>query len=338
MNDPIVAAGVEPASSPSFAVTAKPSWAARALREPLLLFLIAGALLFAGYRLLNPPEAPRIGGVSAATGGDDRIVITKDDLLQMSTAWLAQGRPPPTTEQWQSLIESKVHEEIMFREALRLGLDKDDAIIKRRLMQKMEFLAEDSAQARLPSTPELKAWYNRNKAQFVLPGRVSFSHLYFSPDKRHARARPDAGAATAKVKTLGENDPRATALGDPFMFQDRYAERSPDQIAKEFGPDFARELFNAPAGKWSGPIQSGYGWHVIFVESFTAPEYPPYESVADDVRNQWLAEAAAKAKTDSFASLRARYTVELPPKLAEAELAAGRATVPASAAASITAQ
>src|SRR6266704_3074042 len=124
---------------------------ARWLREPLLQFLLIGLLLFVGSLVLNRNSDPR--------ERPSRIELTADDLRQIRTAWLAQGRPPLTPEQMQGLVDARVHEEILYREALALGLDKDDTIVKRRMAQKMEFLAEDVAGAHEPSSAELKAWF-----------------------------------------------------------------------------------------------------------------------------------------------------------------------------------
>ena len=141
---------------------------ARWLREPLLQFLVIGLLLFVGSLVLNRNSDPR--------ERPGRIELTADDLRQIRTAWLAQGRPPLTPEQLQSLVEARVHEEILYREALALGLDKDDTIVKRRMAQKMEFLFEDVAALREPTTDELRAWFAENAERFTQLARASFRH------------------------------------------------------------------------------------------------------------------------------------------------------------------
>jgi len=164
----------------------------RWLREPLLQFLLIGAVLFLGYRTLHP--SPEAGSPST------RIELTEDDLRQMSVAWLAQGRPAPTPEQMRSLVDMRVREEILYREALGLGLDKGDTIVKRRLAQKMEFLFEDVSALREPTREELKAWFEKNSGRFALAPRASFRHLYFSPDRRGPRAREEAARALDKLR------------------------------------------------------------------------------------------------------------------------------------------
>ena len=266
--------------------------------------MLIGAALFIAQRVLHPQaEAP---------SPLETIVLTQDDLRQMSVTWLAQGRPPLTPEEWRSLIEAKIREEVLFRAALALGLDKDDAIVKRRMVQKMEFLAEDVAASREPTDDELNAWFDKDPSRFAVPARISFRHLYFGIDRRGANAEGAAEQVLQGVRPLGEDAAVALKAADPFMFQDTYADRTPDHVAKDFGPAFARALFELPVGVWSGPIESGYGWHLIFIESREPQRIPIYEEVAADVRTQWIGEQSEAAKRSAYEQLRARYVVVLP--------------------------
>jgi peptidyl-prolyl cis-trans isomerase C len=289
----------------------------RWLHEPLLQFVLAGGLLFVIHGVLSStPERADQG---------NRIELTQDDLRQLLVTWIAQGRPPPTPEQMRGLVEQKVTQEILFREAVALGLDKEDEIIKRRLAQKMDFLAEDVAASREPRLQELKAWFGQNAEHFVLPARVTFRHLYFSFDRRGAGARDAAAAALEKVADKSAASPEGA---DPFMFQDYYGDRSPDQLAKEFGPGFARALFELRPGSWQGPIQSGYGWHLVWIDQITPGRVPAFEEVEPDIRAEWLQAQHIEIKRRAFAAMRARYTVVVPP-LEHVELppAGGRAAL-----------
>jgi peptidyl-prolyl cis-trans isomerase C len=272
------------------------------LREPLVHFLLIGAALFVGYRLLNPSQE--------APAQSNRIELTQDDLLQMSVAWLAQGRPAPTPEQMRNLVENKVREEILAREAVALGLDKDDTIVKRRLAQKMEFLAEDLSALPDPTSAELAAWFESNAERFALPPRVSFRHLYFSPDRRAARASDDAAHMLAKLAHEGADAP--AELADPFMFQDSYGDRSPEQLAALFGLGFAQALLKLAPGSWQGPIESGYGWHLVFIDSITPRRVPAFEEVEADAKSEWIADRRAASKRKMYEAMRARYQVVLP--------------------------
>jgi len=274
----------------------------RWLRDPLFHFMLVGVALFGIYRVLNPSvEGPDASG---------QIALTQDDLRQMTVAWMAQGRQAPTPVQVASLVEAKVREEILYREALALGLDRDDTIVKRRLAQKMEFLAEDAAALREPTRPELEVWFQEHSGAFASTPRVSFTHVYFSAD-RHGE-----GAREVAVKALGTisagSRQSAARLGDPFMFQDFYGDRSPNQLAGVFGPAFAKALLELKPGTWQGPIASGYGWHLVFVDTITPARVPAFEEVEADVRAEWTAEWRTRSKQAAFETMRARYTVVLP--------------------------
>jgi peptidyl-prolyl cis-trans isomerase C len=275
----------------------------RWLREPLLHFLIAGALIFAIYDLLNP--------AASRTDRGNQIVLTKDDLRQLAVHWLAQSQMLPTADQMRALVERRVSEEILFREAVALGLDKDDEIIKRRLAQKMDFLAADVGALQNPGDAELRGWYAQNSGRFALPARASFRHLYFSFDRPGAQEA--AATALAKIAGAPADTPEAATLADAFMFRDYYAERAPDQIAKEFGPDFAKAVFQLKPGAWRGPIRSGYGWHLVFVDAIEPGRVPAFEEVATDVKSAWLDEKQREIKRTALAAMRARYTVVVPP-------------------------
>lgn len=275
-------------------------------REPLVHFLLVGLVLFVGYSVLRPK--------SEATPESNRIVLTPDDLVQMSVAWLAQGRPPPTPEQMQNLIELKIREEVLFREATALGLDKDDIIVKRRLAQKMEFLAEGASVDNDPSADTLRAWFKDNQQRFALLPRVSFRHLYFSSDRHGERTREAAVKALEQVAGQSATSSEVTALGDPFMYQDYYGDRSFDDMAKLFGLNFARALANTKPGSWQGPLESGYGWHVVFVDSSAPSRVPAFEEIESDVKASWIADQRAQAKAKAYETMRARYQILLPEK------------------------
>ncbi|MET0731661.1 MAG: peptidylprolyl isomerase, partial [Casimicrobiaceae bacterium] len=156
-----------------------------------------------------------------------------------------------------------------------------------------------------------------NTARFVQPPRVSFRHLYFSVDKRGQRAADDAARALQALAGATADSRAATKPGDPFMFQDEYAERTPEQMAKAFGPAFARALFQLKPGGWQGPVESGYGWHLIYVNALIAERVPEFEEVEAEVKADWIAEQGEIAKRRAYEAMRARYEVVLPDSPAE---------------------
>jgi parvulin-like peptidyl-prolyl isomerase len=276
----------------------------RLLREPLVHFLLIGAVLFGLYSLM---QSGRPGTVPSK-----EIRLSLDEIAQLTLLYQSQWRRPPTPQELERMVENKVQQEILYREALAMGLDKDDEIVKRRMAQKMQFLAEDVAAAREPTTAELRSWFEKNSAKFAQPPRLSFRHLYFSPDRRGARARGDAEQALAKLAGQPVDAKIATSLADAFMFQDYYRDRAPNYLGKEFGPPFALALAKLPPGSWQGPIESGFGWHLVFVDTMIPGRVPAFEEVEPDIRTAWLGEQKALAWEKAYKEMRANYTVLLP--------------------------
>jgi hypothetical protein len=275
----------------------------RWLREPLLHFLLIGLLLFGVYAYTN---RGRIGIESRK-----QIVLSFDELRTMTAYFQSQWHRLPTPEEFQAMVEDKIKEEVLYREGLVMGLDKDDTIVKRRMAQKVQFLAEDVAAAHEPSVAELKAWFEKNTDKFALPSRYSFRHIYFSPDKRGTNTHDDAAKALAKIAGQPE-DSTLIASADRFMFQDYYGDRTPSAIAKEFGPQFAVALEKITPGSWQGPIESGFGWHLVFVDTVIPDRIPIFEEVESEVKTAWLGQQKAQAWQEAYQEMRAKYTVLLP--------------------------
>src|SRR5271157_2034394 len=286
-------------------------------REPLLHFLLLGLLLFGAYAYFHRGR----GGVESSK----QIALSLDDLRTMDMYFESQWHRQPTPAELQAMVEDKVREEVLYREALAMNLDKDDTIVKRRMAQKMQFLAEDVAAAHEPSTAELKAWFEKNSNKFALPSRYSFRHLYFSPDKRGKNAQDDAAKALAKIGGQPEDSKLAISLADPFMFQDYYGDRAPEALAKEFGPQFVVALEKLKPGSWQGPIESGYGWHLVYVDTVIPGRIPAFEEMEPDVKTAWLAEQKQQAWQKAYTEMRAKYSVLLP---APSDKEAAQAPVP----------
>ena len=281
-----------------------PAWK-RLLREPLLHFLIIGALLFAIYGIRQ--RGP--GGLESAR----RIELTSDDLRQLNAGFAAQWQRAPTQEELAGLVEDRVREEILYREALAAGLDKEDAIVRRRMAQKMEFLTDDPSVQREATAAELQSWFQTNSQLFALPERATFRHLYFARDRRGDGAREQAANALTQLAGAPADSPKAGALADAFMFQDYYANASADQLSTDFGPKFATELFRLKPGSWEGPVESSRGWHLVWIDSIAAARERTFSEAESEVKTTWFAARKTEAWDKTFQSLKARYQIVLPP-------------------------
>jgi hypothetical protein len=296
---PAIQDGTPPAES-----RGRRSTVSRWLHEPLLHFALLGAALFAVSRFVKPS--------TEKTAASRQIFLKVDDLRQLQIGFAAQWQRPPSQEEMLGLLEARIKEEILYREALAMGLDKDDTIVRRRMAQKMEFLAEDVGAAHEPTTGELKAWFGKHTAMFTQPARVSFRNIYFSPDHRGPHAKEDAERALPKLAGKTAGWAGVASMGDPFMMSEYMADRTADQIAKDFGPPFAKALFAQRVGAWTGPIESGYGWHLVYLDSLNPEQASAFEEVEPDVKTAWLASQKAEALDQAYKAMRAKYELVLP--------------------------
>ena len=288
------------------------------LREPLIHFLAIGGVLLGAYSLLD--RAPE------EEASPKEIVLTVDSMAQLLMIFESQWKRQPTQDEFNAMIEDRIRQDILYREALALGLDKDDTIVKRRMAQKMQFLAEDVAAQQEPTSEELQEWFAGHTDLFTIPARISFRHLYFSPDKRGDGARGDAEKALAGLVGAPQNAAFTGSLGDHFMFQDYYGDRAPQAIAGEFGPEFADAVAKLEPGSWQGPVKSGYGWHLVFVDNVVAGRVPAFEEVEQEVKIAWLGTQKADAWRKAYEEMRAKYTVVMPVPAEADEAAAPEGT------------
>ena len=266
----------------------------RWVRDPLFAFLMIGGAIFAAHAWFG--------------GADDRtIVVSESQIQRLATLWETQMGRPPASSELDALIDDHVREEAMVREAERLGLGEGDAIIRRRLAQKLSFLTEDVATLEAPSTEELRAYFEENKDRYATPAVVTFSHIYFSPERR------DDAAGDAR-RTLADFDPDAwRRTGDPFMLGRTYAHARHGRIERDFGADFLAALEElAVSSDWQGPVESAYGFHLLRIDAKSPALGADYESVATRVARDFDASQRAAAIAAYFDDLLGQYTVVRP--------------------------
>lgn len=267
----------------------------RLLRDPLLHFAIAGALLF---------------GISAAfqhgrdsSGGEIRISQNRIDHL---AAVFARGwQRPPTAAELQGLVDDYVREEVLYREALNLGLDRDDTVIRRRLRLKMELLAKDLVDAVDPGEPLLQRYFTQHRQDYLRPARLTFRQLYFNSDRRGAAATADARTALARLRAGASADD----IGDSNLLQKRYADQTPARIDRVFGDSFAAALRELPRGQWSGPVASAYGQHLVFIEAFTPQRPAEFAEVRAQVLRDWQEQQQKDILQQQYETLKAKYQI-----------------------------
>ena len=266
------------------------------LSEPMLHFLLIGIALFGAYRWVSPGDS-----------GERRIVITQgvvDHLVTQHVA--ARGREPSTTE-LNHLIESYVRDEILYREGVRLGLERDDIVVKRRVRQKIEMIAEEDASTRAPTDADLVAYLTANQARFVQPAILTFDQVFIGESR--------SGPGVVHVVTVTGEALRKGAdpeqLGKPTLLPHRMTRTPADLVARDFGASFAAALEKVPVGEWVGPIDSSFGAHYVRVSDRTPAAAPQLAAVRDHVVREWENERRQRARTDAYARMRGEYEISM---------------------------
>jgi len=289
---------------------------ARWIREPLVHFLALGALLFLASSLWG----------SGATGSN-RIVITPGQIDAMVVGYTRTWLRPPTEQELKGIVDEYVREEMAAREAMALGLDRDDTIIRRRLRQKLEFLTEDSVAAAPPTDAELQRWLTDHPDQFHIEPQVAFRQVYLSPERRGADIEDDARRLVARLQTTGATA-AATPVGDSQMLPEVVERSTRTEVARQFGEAFADAVVALEPGRWAGPIRSGFGFHVVWVSERVEGAPRPLAEVRPAVEREFLA-ARRKQQLDAmYEELLRRYPVMVEPR---AEDPSSSGTIPGSA-------
>jgi hypothetical protein len=269
----------------------------RLCKEPLVHFLIVGALLF-GLNAWRSSKRPK---ENAGT----HIAVTAAVVERLRAGYERQFHQTPDETELRELITAHVREEVLCREALALGLDRDDTIVRRRLAQKMEFLTADLVGATEADEATLQKFFTENAAHYARPAQVTFRHVYFSTEKRKAGMEHAAREALAAL----ENGASAETFGDGFLHGLEFAGREPDELAALFGPEFARQLAAQPVGRWRGPLQSSYGAHLVLVESRSEPRAVTLDEVRPKVLRDYDEQRRRSANQEVFERLKQRYQI-----------------------------
>jgi len=265
----------------------------RILREPLLHFLLLGLGLFAAFGRVAPDD-----------DGKRRIVVSQAQVDLLVTQFNGTWNRPPSAAELNGLVDSYVRDEILYREGVALGLDRDDVVIKRRVRQKLDVLFEESAAQQPATDADLQAYLDANPAAFRKPALVSFDQIYFGSDAATQPRLEEARAALARGA-----DP--ASLGQPTLLPAGQDAMPLDLVAREFGETFAEQLAKVPVREWVGPVKSGFGMHLVRVRAFEQSQLPALADVRDVVTREWENERRQRAHADALARLRSQYEVEV---------------------------
>ena len=266
-------------------------------KEPLLHFLIIGAVIFVVFSIVNKDEIDVSG---------NKIVVFAAKIERLSANWSKKWNRPPTETELKGLVDSYIKEEIYYREALALGLERGDTIIRRRLQQKMEFLTDSGAEFLEPDAGELEAYYRANQQTFQDAPHIALEQIFLGQNPALERISADL----VTLQSDAETDP--ISLGERTLLPSQMAVSTPTAIDSVFGTGFFDELAQLPTDVWAGPVESGYGAHLVRISDHVPARVPPLAEVRDAVLREWRLEKAAELREQVYARLRVRYDVVFP--------------------------
>lgn len=264
------------------------------MREPLVHFLLIGAGLFLIYSLATGP----------AMAPQNRIVVTPGQIEQMEARFTRTWMRPPTEQEMAGLIESYVRDEVYYREALAMGLDQNDANVRRQMRLKLEFILEDLGAMETPSDQVLNAYLQAHPDKFQAPPQISFHQIYLNPDK-HPEMRADADNMLSRLKA-GE---AVESVADPTLVPFAYQGATPEDITRQFGEAFTRDLFALPPGGWTGPLYSNLGGHLVKITDRVESRLPALDEVRSQVEREYIAQRREELKASAYQRMRKDYEV-----------------------------
>ena len=271
------------------------------LKEPLLHFLLLGALIFVAYdQWAGKGRSP------------DEIFISRGQQENLLNTFGRTWQRPPTAEEFQGVLRDHVRQEIAYREGRAMGLDQDDIVIRRRLQQKLELLAEDVATLAPPSEQDLQDFLDEHPEGFMIEPRLTLRQVYFSRDRRGAGAEQDALDLLQRLPRDGP-DGEFEQFGDPLPLPARIDDLRESEVARLFGGEFTDALQGLEPGHWAGPVESGFGLHLVFIEARAAGRTPELAEVRDAVLREWSSQRRRDAVDSLFERLAGKYTVEIEP-------------------------
>ena len=260
------------------------------MKQKLLIFFLIGVFIFLIDITFNE-DSP------------NKITIYESELDSLINTWVTQVGRDPTNDEIDGIIKQLIDEEILYREALKLGLDKNDIIIKRRMAQKISFLKQESS-VRNPTEEEILSYYKENKEDYFVESTYTFSHIYFSKDDQ-------AESRSIKALELIEEGQESNIFGDPFLQGKNFSSKTIRELQRSFGDQFSQSIQNLSVKKWSGPISSEYGEHLIFINSYSDSYLPDLSKIVELVVSDILVRDQSQSTENYLKELRKEYEVEI---------------------------
>jgi peptidyl-prolyl cis-trans isomerase C len=272
----------------------------RLFKEPLIQFLIIGAGIYGAYAMFATPEE---------NFRDTLVHVDSNRINGFISEWEARWNRPPTREEIDGLIQSYIKEDVLYRQAISMGLNEDDPITRRRMAQKLEFLTSDLAMMVQPAEGELEQYFNDNSEAYRAPDRMTFSQVFFDPDSRGNSTLGDAAAALLELQAAGAPTEESMQVGDGFMLQSDFVSVTATEAARQMGTGFVEAVVQLEPGSWHGPVLSGYGVHLVYVYRYEKSPPAVFEDVQAAVLENWQFEQREQFNADFLENLKTRYEI-----------------------------
>ena len=272
----------------------------RLFTEPLVQFLIIGACIYGAYALFGAPEEDF---------RDTRVHVDSARINGFISEWESRWNRPPTRDEIDGLIQSYIKEDVLYRQAVAMGLNEDDPITRRRMAQKLEFLTSDLAMMVQPAEGELEKYFSENSEAYRAPDRMTFSQVFFDPDSRGNITLEDAEEALVKLQAAGVPSEESIQVGDGFMLQRDFVSVTGMEAARQMGSGFVEAVVQLEPGSWHGPVLSGYGVHLVYLYTYEKSPPPVFEDVQAAVLENWQQEQREKFNADFLENLKTRYEI-----------------------------
>lgn len=269
--------------------------------QPFVQFLVLGVVFFSAYALIGGP---------GLEDEEEVIRVTNADISRLDASWQARWNRPPTEEELDGLVRNNVEEIALYRHAVVMGLDKNDAGVRRMLGQKLKRLTQNLIELSLsPTEPELEAYFIANIELYRAPAIITFTHIFIDPDLREETTLDDAQVFLGELRALAQPTEGIDEFGDPFMLQRYYPGKTELEISKQFGQGFTQSVFKLSPGEWHGPVLSGYGVHLVYVHHLEDSVQAEFSAVRDRVKQDWMDEKRKEFQEAYVEEVLASYEV-----------------------------
>ncbi|MDH4021425.1 MAG: peptidylprolyl isomerase, partial [Xanthomonadales bacterium] len=272
----------------------------RLFKEPLIQFLIIGAAIYGAYAMFATPEEDF---------RDTLVHVDSNRINAFISEWESRWNRPPTREEIDGLIQSYIKEDVLYRQAVAMGLNEDDPITRRRMAQKIEFLTSDLAMMVQPAEGVLEQYFADNSEVYQSPDLMTFSQVFFDPDSREDSTLEDAAQALLKLQAAGAPTEESMQVGDGFMLQSDFVSVTATEAARQMGSGFVEAVVQLEPGSWYGPVLSGYGVHLVYMYSYEKSPPPVFEDVQAAVLENWQFEQREQFNADFLENLKTRYEI-----------------------------